>query len=591
MTGPPMNYGGQGSPGGSASSDFGGGGAQPGGANAMAPWMKRKPLPARDPNDPRSAPQTGAPPPQTFAQMSAAGQARPAPPPPQSLFDQAGGAGLGGAGSSAPPPGMTFELPPDSHPILPVGGGTGGTTGGTSGGDAFGTGGAPPSQPPGGNGGTGGGVTTGYPGSGLSEQHAADPSTMQGSLSSSILRALNNPSRYASGAFDSSLNSGMATLQRSFGAQQKQIDEEMARRGVGASSIASGYYGDLAGQQANAQASLLSGLLTNQANNEATDRAQAQGAGQASVNSGNQQDQFFKNLSQQMGIAGMTDKTANRGISVDQSKAQNDWLTKLIGILSSYGGSTLGQTVQDAGGVTPKPPTAEPPGTSPKSGLKGVATAPPTGTMAFTGDSSLPPQGINGMGGDLPSGIAAALGGGVGSAPPTGGTAFTGDTALAPPQNPAYNQFADTVRQAAGMGASAPPPPAATGTTAPPGDLSAGISAALNGSSAPPPASNTPPPYDQGNAYYQQLIAGGIDPARAKVLAGQYGGGTVGGGGVPGYSYKLPNGQWSTVNGNGQSIAGALPAGQPIYFPDGSVHGYTDGRGGVTQLGSQSGGG
>ena len=345
----------------------------------------------------------------------------------------------------------------------------------------------------------------------------------------------------------------MATLQRSFGAQQKQIDEEMARRGVGASSIASGYYGDLAGQQANAQASLLSGLLTNQANNEAQDRAQAQGAGQASVNSGNQQDQFFKNLSQQMGIAGMTDKTANRGIDVDQSKAQNEWLTKLIGILSSYGGSSaLGKTVTEAGGGVPegtggtggttgkdasgKKQGKDGTGSDPKSGYKSIATPPPSGINGMAGGET----------GGLPSGIAAMLGGAPATPPPPV-KAYTPPPPSAPPPSAPASTPAPSNRQALfdQINHESPTGPGGSVDYQSPGGLPAGIAAMLGGApnEMQPPMSGAPEamaPQETGlSSGIAALLGGQAPPAPAPTPP-------AGPPTMPGYT--LLNGQWVANN-------------------------------------------
>lgn len=54
-------------------------------------------------------------------------------------------------------------------------------------------------------------------------------------------------------------------LAQQFGAQKSALEEELARRGLAASSIAAGRFGDLAGQQAQALANLESNLLQQQA--------------------------------------------------------------------------------------------------------------------------------------------------------------------------------------------------------------------------------------------------------------------------------------------------------------------------------------
>jgi hypothetical protein len=57
-----------------------------------------------------------------------------------------------------------------------------------------------------------------------------------------------------------------------FGAQRSQIEEDLARRGLSASTIGGGRYGDLAGQQARATATFEADLLRQQAEAEAKNR-------------------------------------------------------------------------------------------------------------------------------------------------------------------------------------------------------------------------------------------------------------------------------------------------------------------------------
>jgi hypothetical protein len=57
-----------------------------------------------------------------------------------------------------------------------------------------------------------------------------------------------------------------------FGAQRSQLEEDLARRGLAASTIGGGRYGDLAGQQARATASFEADLLKQQAEAEAENR-------------------------------------------------------------------------------------------------------------------------------------------------------------------------------------------------------------------------------------------------------------------------------------------------------------------------------
>jgi hypothetical protein len=53
----------------------------------------------------------------------------------------------------------------------------------------------------------------------------------------------------------------LANLEAQFGAQRQSLEDEMARRGLAASSISAGRFGDLAGQQARALATTEADLL------------------------------------------------------------------------------------------------------------------------------------------------------------------------------------------------------------------------------------------------------------------------------------------------------------------------------------------
>lgn len=88
------------------------------------------------------------------------------------------------------------------------------------------------------------------------------------------------PSRYDTQAFQQIRGAQAANLQAEYGAQQKALNEELARRGLSASSIGGGRMGDLAGQQARALASLDAQLLQQAADTQAADRAQLLQSGQ-----------------------------------------------------------------------------------------------------------------------------------------------------------------------------------------------------------------------------------------------------------------------------------------------------------------------
>lgn len=88
------------------------------------------------------------------------------------------------------------------------------------------------------------------------------------------------PSRFDAQAFQQIRGAQAANLQQEYQAQQQQLNEELARRGLSASSIGGGRMGDLAGQQARALASLDAQLLQQAAETQAQDRAQLLQAGQ-----------------------------------------------------------------------------------------------------------------------------------------------------------------------------------------------------------------------------------------------------------------------------------------------------------------------
>jgi hypothetical protein len=102
-----------------------------------------------------------------------------------------------------------------------------------------------------------------------------------GDLSGAVQNALQSPSRYDQAPVQQVRDAFTGQLQQEFGNQQQHLDEEMARRGIGASSIAAGYNGDLAGQQSNAMANMNASLIQDRARTYAQDQSSALGAGQA----------------------------------------------------------------------------------------------------------------------------------------------------------------------------------------------------------------------------------------------------------------------------------------------------------------------
>lgn len=443
-----------------ASGTASGGASSPWGGS-QTPWgnRQRRPRPPTDPNAPQAP---GAPPtvPQTFAQMQAAGQARPGPSAPNFSTAPSGVGTLPGqtmnalAGGGPTPPNPVINQPPQG-PTDTGGGGTPGTTGVHT-------------TPYGAPGTTSGSYTpTPY------NVNQTTPG-ISGSLTSAVQNALQNPSPYSSQALQAARASGTAQLEQQFGAQRKSLDEEMARRGVGASSIAGGYYGDLEGQQANAQAGLESSLLTDMANRNANDQAVALGAGQGLYNAQGQQglgyaqlglqnslgggalglgaaqlnqqgSQFLDNLRQQLDIARMGDVTQNRGIDVQgqSANAQLAALLAALGYTGQAGSVASGASTTPATGTTPPPTTPTPPsptlppntGGGPRTGptlpnlpgtggtggggppLSGTEIANPS--PQFSGTGTLPGGNVpmSGPTGGLPGAVGAALGQGNAGAP------------------------------------------------------------------------------------------------------------------------------------------------------------------------------
>lgn len=96
-----------------------------------------------------------------------------------------------------------------------------------------------------------------------------------GQLQQQLGQAITQPSGYTAPEFQQLRQTQQAQLQAEFGAQQQALNEELARRGLSASTIGAGRMGDLAGQQARAMAGLEAQLLTQQAEAGQRGREQA----------------------------------------------------------------------------------------------------------------------------------------------------------------------------------------------------------------------------------------------------------------------------------------------------------------------------
>jgi len=92
------------------------------------------------------------------------------------------------------------------------------------------------------------------------QQQAQPQPDLQARLLEQLTGLTSNLSAYESEDIQQMREAQRADLQAQFGAQRQQIEEELARRGLSASSIAAGQFGDLAGQQARALATMEAGL-------------------------------------------------------------------------------------------------------------------------------------------------------------------------------------------------------------------------------------------------------------------------------------------------------------------------------------------
>jgi hypothetical protein len=96
---------------------------------------------------------------------------------------------------------------------------------------------------------------------------------MRDALQQQLQAFAQTPTRFDTEAFQQMRAAQQGMLEREFGAQRSQLEEELARRGLSASTIGAGRFGDLAGQQALAQAQIDAQLLQEAARTQAEDRS------------------------------------------------------------------------------------------------------------------------------------------------------------------------------------------------------------------------------------------------------------------------------------------------------------------------------
>lgn len=97
-------------------------------------------------------------------------------------------------------------------------------------------------------------------------------SQMTSTLQQLLSRGLPSQSAYNSDLFNQLRSTQRANLEAEFGAARSRLGDEMASRGLSASTIGAGRYGDLAGQQARAMATADAELLQRAAETERADR-------------------------------------------------------------------------------------------------------------------------------------------------------------------------------------------------------------------------------------------------------------------------------------------------------------------------------
>jgi len=281
------------------------GGGQQGSKAGISTLFGQQAVPAGETEDERQrkaqqAQQTA--PAKTFAQMQAAGQARPAPPPTtmaagqhqmlgqlqQQLSRQLPPteAASTGMGDMIPMPAPAPYAPPAPKERAPM---------------------APPAAP-----------TSASLAAQLQQQ----------------LTQLMQTGGYTDREFEQLRRAQTANLQAEYGAEQQRLNEELARRGLSASSIGAGRMGDLAGQQARAMATLQSNLLQQQAEL----RQKARETGLATMSdltktlAVNEQAAAETRLKEQLGmseIAGVLYKRDANGNLVPATDAENQQIKTL----------------------------------------------------------------------------------------------------------------------------------------------------------------------------------------------------------------------------------------------------------------------
>lgn len=120
------------------------------------------------------------------------------------------------------------------------------------------------------------------------EARPAPPPTPYQNLQKQVQEQLAKPVGYTTEQMQQLRQASLGQIQQQFGAQRSALEEDLARRGLAASTIAAGRFGDLAGQQAQAVAGLEAQLLQQQV--QAQEAARAQGLQTLTTLAGQQAD-------------------------------------------------------------------------------------------------------------------------------------------------------------------------------------------------------------------------------------------------------------------------------------------------------------
>ena len=181
-----------------------------------------------------------------------------------------------------------------------------------------------------------------------------------------LQQQLAQPTRFDTEAFQKIRQAQSAQLGAEYQGQQAQLNEELARRGLSASSIGGGRMGDLAGQQARALAGLDAQLLQQAAQTQAQDRLAALQAAQGFAELAGSQDlaqfeanrvaqaaEFQQGLQGAQFQQGQTEFERGQALAAAQAQQAGGFQEMELGLRQALGLGELGlserrQTAQEA---------------------------------------------------------------------------------------------------------------------------------------------------------------------------------------------------------------------------------------------------